>query len=462
MTRFFDFKQYIFIILSLVFASPFVIGQTTNTEYFMQTSTSKRYLNPAKTPERGFIGIPFFTNFTVGYRTNTFGLDNFLFPNLGENGKLAWFLNKNVSYNRFMKGISNQNYLDFDAYYSPIAMGFRIGEGFLTLDAGIKSETQINLPGSLFKFLKRGITLDGDHGQTYDFSNISLTTHDYLEIGLGGSIPFLDNSLVVGAKVKYLIGGHAFQFRVDKMLLAVEKYRWTLTTQASLKEFDVPVELKDDDIEVGDFEIRPNGSGYGMDLGVTYTHPNTGLTLSAALVDVGTIRWNDKSAIFYTTGLHENTITGDYDISYEEGLDGSLSGIIEDLGDSFYDAIALEENPDANLKKTTSLRSKLNLSLEYRLPNDQINLGLLSTSCHGDMETVTEYTVAGAYRPKRWLELGLSYSFVHSRFDTFGFSLHIGPGLFIASDYIVSHYNQNRLPTSTRAANFQFGWSIRL
>ncbi|MGL5619368.1 MAG: DUF5723 family protein [Tannerellaceae bacterium] len=41
--------------------------------------------------------------------------------------------------------------------------------------------------------------------------------------------------------------------------------------------------------------------------------------------------------------------------------------------------------------------------------------------------TFNELTLSGNYRPLSWLALSLSYGFVHSGFQTFGWAVNISP-----------------------------------
>ncbi|MDR1526524.1 MAG: DUF5723 family protein [Dysgonamonadaceae bacterium] len=457
-------KKIFFIVWGICFSFSIASGQSTYTEYFMRSSFTKMYLNPAKRPERGFIGIPGLTNIQVGYKTNTFGLDNFLFPGLGENGKSAWFMNENVSYDRFMQGISEQNYLNLDFAYTPVGFGFYIKDLYLTFDAGLKFNADLNIPGDFFKFLKKGIPLGEDgEGETYDFSDIGIGEDVYAETGIGASYPFLDKTLVLGAKVKLLWGMTSAQLNIDRMIFNAGKHSWTLSTLASAHIVGIPASYDDenkfDGLNSDDLSIGVNGFGVGFDLGATFTPKNTGLTFSAALTDIGSIEWDDRYVTYLATDPNDIVITGNHSISGDD-IANSLSDIVDNLADDFAEAFALKEDPDAVRNKTTTeLTTQLNVGLEYALLNNKMNVGVLSATHFNPMKTVTEFTFAGAYRPSGGVELGLSYSFMHSQFKTFGMALHLGP-LYIAGDYIVPHFNSNFIPTTMRAFNIQFGFVV--
>ncbi|GHT32271.1 hypothetical protein AGMMS49574_15450 [Bacteroidia bacterium] len=60
----------------------------------------------------------------------------------------------------------------------------------------------------------------------------------------------------------------------------------------------------------------------------------------------------------------------------------------------------------------------------------------------------------------------MSYSFIHNKFNTVGLALHITPGkginFFLASDYLLPHVSKEFLPVTSKAVNFQVGFSIPL
>jgi hypothetical protein len=444
-------------------------GQSARTEYFLSSSYVKTSLNPALRPTKGYIGIPGLTNLSIGYRTNTFALENFLFPGVGEKGKTGSFLHEKVSYDQFMKGISGQNYLGLDLNETILGFGFYVGKAFLTFDAGLRVNTELNIPGDVFEFLKKGATFEGN-GKTYDFGGISADAIAYGQIGLGGSYPLLDNSLLVGGKVKVLLGLTHGGFSLDRMKLNIGKDIWSVTeTQSSIQLAMAGVKPTYDDegrfdgFDSEDLAIGLNGFGLGLDLGASFklshliedkTSFLNNFTVSAAVTDLGFISWNKSNSLYLATDSKDITISGDKEISFENSED-----IFADLEDSFEDVYDFKEKPDG-IKGNTNLKATLNWGIEYAFPKQNINVGLLSTTWFNSAKTVSEYTIGGAYRPLRGLEAGLSYSFVYGGFQTVGLSLHLGNIFYIASDYVFPKTNSMFVPVSAKALNLQLGFAI--
>lgn len=466
------YTKVVFALLSAFFFIGFTSGQSAHTEYFLSTSYFKTSLNPALRPDKGYIGIPGLTNLSVKYNTNTFMLKNFLFPGVGQNGKTGLFLHENVSSDQFMKGISEQNYLNLDLNETILGFGFYVDDAFFTFDASLRVNSEMNVPKNVFDFLKN-VDLDGSGKTNYDLSDVSANAVAFGQIGLGASYPLLDNSLLVGAKVKILMGLGYGNFNLDKMRLNIGTDKWSvMETQASIQ-----VAMKGLTPKYGDdgrFEgfnsdnasIGVNGFGLGLDLGGAFkpgyllddksSYLNN-FTVSAALTDLGFIQWNKSNSRYLATDpTSEIIISGDKTISFEGSDD--LFGDLEDSFKSMYD---FKEKAD-KMKGSTGLKAKLNWGIEYAFTKEKINVGLFSTTYFNSVKTISEYTVGGAIKPLPWLETGLSYSFIYGGFKTVGLSLHLGSIFYIASDYVFPETNSMFLPVSSKALNLQVGFAVPL
>jgi hypothetical protein len=459
--------KFIIALLSVFLFIGSTFGQSAHTEYFLSTSYFKTSMNPALRPSKGYIGIPALTNLSFGYNTNTFALENFLFPGKGEGGKNALFLNDNVSYDEFMKGISGQNYLNLDLNETLLGFGFYAGDAFLTFDASLRINAETNVPKDVFDFLKKGVALDGND-KSYDFSGISTDAIAYGQIGLGGSYPLLNKSLLLGAKVKVLLGLANSRANLDGMKLNIGKDLWSVTkTQASIQlamkgvkpKYDE--ENKFDGFDSDDIAIGVNGFGLGFDLGASFkpgyfvddkTSFLNNITVSAAVTDLGSINWNNS--LYLEAATHDIAISGNKEINFDNGED-----LFGDLSDAFKDAYDFREK-QGKAKGNSSLNAKFNWGIEYTFPKKNINVGLLSTTWFNSVKTFSEYTIGGAIKPGRALEAGLSYSFVFGGLKTVGLSLHLGSIFYITSDYIFAETNSSFVPVSAKALNLQVGFVV--
>ncbi|MCL1938591.1 MAG: DUF5723 family protein [Candidatus Azobacteroides sp.] len=464
-----NIKTFLFI-AGLCFTFHSTFAQSSNTEYFMSSSFTKTFTNPAKRPEKGYVGIPALTNVAVDLKTNTLNLDNFLFPGVGENGKTGWFLNENVSYDDFMENISSKNYLGVNVDYTILGAGFYVKDLFLSFDISARANAGINLPKDLFDFAKTGFATGEEAEKVYNLSNLRANANAFTQIGFGGSYPFLDSSLTLGAKIKVLLGVAHADFNLDEMRIQINDNVWKASTQASgvmiiptvQVEYDKKGKVRRFNTD-GSFSFV-NGWGLGLDLGATFKPSRifnfTGdfawldkLTISAALTDIGFISWNKNKMISLTTNPQELIVTGNHTIDINES-----DNLFKDIRDNLEDAVAFY--PSTSSKTTSGLGAKLNWGMEFALMKDQLNIGFLNTAYFNPVKTISEFTIAGAYRPLSGVEVGLSYSFVHSSFQTIGFALHLGPCFYISSDYAIPHVNSQFIPTSSQAFNVQFGFAI--
>ncbi|GHT77191.1 hypothetical protein AGMMS50262_17560 [Bacteroidia bacterium] len=468
-------SKLLLISIGIALAFPTAWGQSANTEFFMSSSFTKSALNPAKRPEKGYIGIPGLTNLSVNYRTNTFTLDNFLYPGLGENGKSAWFLNKNVSASQFLKGISDNNLLHTNVDYTLLGFGFYVKDLFLSFDVSVRTSADVNIPGDIFRFAKKGVSLGTDEaGKEYNFSNTKGDLLGYTQVGFGGSYSILNQSLVIGSKIKLLFGAMHGSFNTDQLLLNVDRNEWTLHSLASMQITGPGVKYDEDgvieDVDFDNFSAI-NGFGLGLDLGATFKPGKyfdfseeyafmDNFTFSAALTDVGFINWDKSKTTFLHTDETAIDVTGNHNIGFEDNSDNSLGKIIEDLGDRFTDAVKLKEDKTGTQKSSSGIRAKLNWGVEYALCEGKVNTGLLLTSYFNPVKTNTELTLAGAYRPASGFEVGLSYSFIPSYYGAFELALHFGPGFYIASSLGSYSVNSDGMPAKMNHLNVMVGAAI--
>ena len=462
----------ILMIGAVCFLQP-LMAQSTNTEYFMKSAESKTSLNPALRPEQGYIGVPFLSNLYFDYKTNTFNLDHFLFPG---NPQAKTFLHEDITAEQFLSKISNNNYLTADFSYTLAALGFYKGKGFWSVDLGIKSFADINIPYDLFKFAKQGFTTSaGDRIEGYDLKNIRASVNAYAELGVAHSRPFLNNKLIVGLKAKLLLGLANMNLNVKRLSMNTGSDLWTIESEAMM-EASLPGYKPDYD-ENGVFNgFTDNGgfgglAGYGLgfDLGATYKLSGIidnklmdRFTISAALTDLGFIHWSSGSSMYLGTKPSKTTIAGNYEINFGSS-ENNLGDQFSAIKDTLQNALNLVETGKTG-GRATGLRMNMNWGLEYEIIKNKLSAGILSTTHFNPSHTVTEVTMAGTYKPVRWFEAGLSYSFVHSNFNTFGLALNFVPSkgvhLFLASDYVIPHVNSDYIPTTSKALNFQFGISI--
>lgn len=448
----------------LACAGSLAFSQQLRTAYFMQNSTTRTALNPAFRPERGYVSIPVLGGVYGSYSTNGVAVDNLLFP---KDGKLVTFLDNSVNTESFLKGLNDQNQINADFGTQILSGGWYAGKGFWTVDLSLKGLANIRAPKSMFEFMKAG---NGQQGKTYDINDLRIYSEAYLEAGVGYSRPITEK-LTVGGKFKVLLGAGSLDASIDHLHAELGETNWNITStgtmSASMKGL-VP-EYKEDEqgneyINSFDFDSPGiSGFGLGVDLGATYQLTEN-ITLSAAVLDLGFISWNKGGN---TNGAVNGTFDFDgFDLAIGDNVENQAPGMadqFDETKDQIEDLFHFSQTESSG--RTTRLHSTINLGGEYRMLENKLGFGLLSSTRFYTPKAYTELTVSANYRPIKWFEATLSYSFIHSKFKTYGLALNFTPSwinFFIGSDYMFTKVTPQFLPVSGTAANFYMGLSVPL
>lgn len=444
------------------------IGQIAKAEYFMKSSISRNYFNPALTPEQGYVITPVIPTVGVSLQTNTINLDNLTFKKGGER---VTFMHNSVSADEFLKNIKDDNYVGANVNTKLFALGFYKGDNFWNVDLGLRVHTDVNLPKPLFELLKVGFAQEGS--STYDLSEINANAYSFAELGLSHARPFLDNQLMLGGRVKLLAGlGHA-DLKANSLNIQATETQWKALSEVTLKGSApgaTPTYDSDGYFDGFDFDWGGiPGWGLAFDLGAVYDLGHivpvlNGLKVSAALNDIGFVSWNKKNVVSLKSS--ETEVIVDLNKSHSNGT--SLESVLEDAVDDLREAVNLKEDPDGVDGYSTGLRTTLNLGAEYEVVKDKISVGALLSNYYGNYYNQTELTFSGNFRPCGWFGTSVSYSALSADFKSLGLALHLipqkGVNLFLAGDYVYlsSPISPQYLPTSSKGINFQMGISIPL
>ncbi|MDR0748456.1 MAG: DUF5723 family protein [Tannerellaceae bacterium] len=454
-----------------------LMAQSTYSDYFVNTSQTRSSLNPAFRPKQGYIGVPFLSNIYVDAKTNSLNLDHLTFK---KGGTRVSFLHPSVGVDEFLSAMDKNNYFSLTMNYQIASVGFYDKkEGFWTIGLGVRSIVDSNIPKSLFDMAKRGLSEDENDVFNYNITNTKVNVSAYAELGAGYSRPLLDNSLLLGAKAKVLLGLANMNLDVKQFNVSVGHDKWVVSAKATLDASlpgIKPVYNEDgifDSIESDGFGM--SGFGLGADLGAAYSFKNLSqsvsnesmqnilgrLQASLAFTDIGFISWKEANSLKMSTPGHEVTV-----YPKDQVISDMMDEYFDDLLNDFEESVNLKETSSGKNGKNTLLYTTMNVGLEYEAWTDNLSVGLLSSTRLTGTQTMTELTLSGNYNPEKikWLATTLSYSFMHNKFNSIGLALHLTPGkgvnFFIASDYWIPKVNKEFLPTTSKAVNVQFGLSI--
>lgn len=255
------------------------------TSYFMTGARMRTDMNPALTPRRGYVEIPVLGGLGLALNSNFLSIDNLLYPH---DGQLVTFMHGSVDADKFLRKLSKNNFLNVDAKFNLMSFGDHARRYFWNFDFGFRLMGDANIPKDLFSFMKK--TPAGN----YDLSGLSVSADIYTQLALGFAFPIVEDKVEFGFKVKALIGLMQADTRFDKMSLVSSKDKLSgsfsgyVVGNANILD---PLSFLNDD----DMKFTGIGNiGGAIDLGVNVRLLNDHLRVSAAVVDLGFVKWDDK------------------------------------------------------------------------------------------------------------------------------------------------------------------------
>ena len=415
------------------------------TSYFMTGARMRMEMNPALTPRRGYVEIPAVGGLWVSENSNFLSVKNFLYPH---DGKLVTYLHESVDADKFLRRLSNDNFINCDTKFNLISFGNHARRYFWNFDFGFRVMGDVNMPKDFFSFLKK--TSSGK----YDLSRMSVSADAYAQLGLGFAFPIIKDKVDFGFKVKALIGLAQARSRFDEITInsTADKFTGSVSGRfiGNLNALDPLALLQDDD-----YKFSGVGNiGGAIDFGVNVHLLNDHLRVSAAVVDLGFVKWDDKHSV------QSNVV----------GFDFEFIGY--DLDEDEFKIESSEDFDDFEFEKAKGyarrLSTTLNIGAEYSILKDKISFGLLSSTKFAPSYTTSELTLSANFRPAKWFGLSLSHSLVNNKLGVFGAALNFDAcwiNFFFGMDYVALKYakfGDISLPLNSKSTNFYFGLAIPL
>ena len=412
-------------------------AQQVNTLYFMDNVPTRQYLNPAFQPlSKVYISLPAIGYTSFGLMNNSLALKDVV---QYRDGRTMLFLNPQNADGRdnFLRALRGNTMLRTDLQMNLLGFGFRTGDGYWNFSLQARMDGQVSVPRDLFR-----LALEGTpelYGNRYDLSPLGADVDAYLEAGLGYSHQ-INDKWTVGGKVKFLYGIANASTLNNSLELTAGMDQWTLRGSGTLN-VSSPLLLSVSEESIG-YEmpgsvmdwVRPSGLGAGIDLGVTYK-PIEALTLSAAVTDLGFIRWqgNPNNVTYSIDYAFDGFVDESTDLSDESWQEGVMDTLANALTNSMNYELG-GTNPF-----TTSTSPKLNVGAEYGLWDYKLSFGVLSRTMLHKRRLYEEVTLAVTGRPANWFNLGVSYSFLNGNFGSMGIGVGLRSGIinwFVTADYV--------------------------
>lgn len=418
---------YTLIALVAIFASQFAVAQS-RTSYHMEGSYFRNDLNPALAPTRGYLALPGMSGVGIHAGSNFLSVDNFIYQH---DGGLVTALHGSVSADEFLKRLPENLNMNLRESVNILGIGFYSGKMYWTFGLNQRLSGDFTLSKDLFRAVK---TLGNG---VYDMGNAQLTATGYLDAYLGTSFR-VTKWVNIGVKAKFLVGLANVNASFSQLALNVgeDGVRGDLNGQwyGNAVVFDQN-KMKGktnpgfaDLMNLNPWAMLGKARSFGaaIDLGAEVRLFSNHLKISAAVTDLGFIRWKSQT---YANG----EINGNF---YFNGVDFE-SGEIDADGGIDLDRLIGDCTPT---QYTSRLNFNINAGVEYNFLRNHFAVGVLSHTEFFNDSYLTELTASFNIRPVNWITLTASHTFFNkNRPGVFGAAINIHPSalnIYVAADFI--------------------------
>ena len=435
-------------------------AQALRTGYFSDSYLYRHHLNPALGNERSYFSFPALGNLSVNYGANC-GISTFIKP---YNGRLVTALHESVSTEDFLGGLKDKTKLYENVDVTLFSLGIVTENGYNTFEIGFHEQAGLQAPKALFSLLK-----EMNPQKTYSFDDLRVKARGWVDLSFGRSFQVGDH-LSLGLKLKALLGAAYADLEMTDCHATFGENEWRMSMKGDFRykfgksEFKTDSQGRLDDIDNGSFGIA--GYGGAVDLGVHYDMVEVvdGLKLSAAVTDLGMIRWCDAEYA-YNDGK-EFTWSGfnEFSIHDEEShVEGSHQGSLSDQWSDMRDDLEKFANLQVGKPKDVNemLAATLTLGAEFELPAyKKLSFGMLYTQRFAESLGYQELRLNANWAPARIFDLAVS-----GAATTWGASLGAlanlclpGFNIFLGTDYVYTgKVNKDYIPLENGGMNVQFG-----
>lgn len=422
-------KKILNIIFAVVaiLASQGVVAQSL-TSYHMDGSYFRNDLNPALAPTRGYVALPAMSGVGLNIGSNWLSVDNLIYE---RDGGLVTALHGSVSADEFLGRLPETLNLNIRESVNIFGIGFYTGKMYWTFGLNQRLSADLTLSKDLFRALK---TLGNG---VYDMGNARLTATGYLDAYLGTSFRVCD-WINIGVKAKFLVGLANANAKFSELALNVsedsvdgalsgEWYGNAIAfNNSQIQGVAAPTFNDILDVDYMAMLQRARSFGAAIDLGTEIRLLNNHLKISAAVTDLGFIRWKPET---YVNGE----------------LDGNFyfNGFNFETGEADAGAVFNDDNlikAGTPRSYTTRLNFNVNAGVEYNFLRNHFAIGVLSHTEFFNSTYLTEVTASLNIRPTNWITLTASHTFLNkNRPGVFGAAINIHPralNIYVAADFV--------------------------
>lgn len=448
--------KYITILLCAMFAMK-GMAQTAKSAYFMDGTFHNFRINPAMKAERGFFSLAL-GNMSIATNGNV-GVSHFLYP---DGDQLTTFMSGKVDQDEFLGRLPEYARLGMNFDETLFGLGFRLLGGYTSFSVSLHSNTSMALPKGFFEFAKKGL-----QDQHYNFSGINMHSMNYAAATLGYSREVY-KGLRVGVNLKYLMGLAYTDFTFDRFNIELSEDRWRIEGHAQAQAaLGSEVYFEDEDASLDALRMGPLASaakGFAVDLGVVYDMKEfvPGLTVSASVVDLGSINWQYMMSIenngepICWEGLKDANI---------DNMGTALEEELEKLGEKAEKIMDLEVNDIHS--ESTKLGATMYVGAEYNMPfYKPLSVAMLygkrfSPYAYSGWDDIRGFVNIA---PLKWFEASANVGY--STFGTsLGWMLNFHPAginFFVGSDYMITKVTPQFIPVNNLNSHVTLGVNLAL
>lgn len=450
-----------------------IVAQNLNSAYFLDGYSYGYQLNPAKEYDRkGVFSFPLLclgnTNMSVGGNLNYTDI----FYKL-PNGKMGTMMHPSVSASEALGNISSRERLNTDMRIDLLNVGFHAFKGYNFITVGLRANVTASVPYEMFEMAK---TL---RNKNYNIGEVGVQSTSWVEIALGHSHQVTE-SWRVGGAFKLLLGAGRADLRAKNLTMQLAgENQWIMTSDAEIEvsakgmtwgkyknNYDgTPEHERRIDFDNADIsKAGVGGVGIAFDLGTEWDLEKAGLVkglkVSAALLDLGFISWNNT--LRGKSIKNQYTFNGFNNIKVKDGEGTTMKSQFDDFTDGIEDLYNFQDQGNDNGAR--ALGATLNIGIQYKMPfYDKLDVGLLSTTRIQGMHSWNEERLSANVHPLKWLEGGINFGF-GSLGTSFGWVINVhtkGFSLYAGMDRVLGTLSKQYIPLRSNGS-FSFGISFPL
>lgn len=427
-------------------------AQQSHSLFLMHYLPESNLMNPAVPIScKWYVGIPVLSSVHFNYGNSGFSYNN-AFKKTDDGSYQA-------DVDGLVNGLRRRNYVGTEFHAQLLAVGHRRGDYSFMFTITEKDNLPLTYPKEIIQLAWDGNTQF--EGEEVGLKGTGVYYHHYREYALSVSKRNRDG-IYFGARAKLLFGKLNIATRSTDINLHTQENTFNLNFNGDLKvHSSLPIIVETTNGRVSD--VRYNEStdiigllfnrknpGFALDAGIIYPYSEK-LELSAAVIDLGFIRWRSNL----------NTFLGSGDFSYEGPLNDTLvppgSGYADQLLDAFLDSMNLVVESQ---KYTTILPPRFILGANYTV-NEKLKTGLQAEAIVHRSKIMPSLTLSANYNLYRHTYLMASYTVMYNTLRNLGLGIVVGRNpvqFYVISDNAAAFF----WPLSARNVNLRFGLNINL